>query len=239
MTWNKKNQQFALSCGLRPSTKEIAQVILRKTDNYKPTELVIDIREINKAIGKNRLRGEYDRKTIKEAIAQLNESTFGWFTIVKSYTWAVHKILVRPVDYALQNKSQNRESLPRLNRGNPMFSDAHKERLDKQQQQEISKIDNLLNAVGLKYDCDAKNRIYRLAGKKIDSVVKAIELMLYRHSSRHVSNPHGFIIECLKHGWQEGFDIYYQPELPKLNSVAKIADYVDKLCGRNQLRYQT
>lgn len=239
MTWNKKNQQFAMSCDLRPSSKEFAQCLLRKADNFKPTEKVIDLRKINRDIGKHRAKGEYDRKTIKSALAQLDEKTYGWFTVIESYTWAVHKILIRPINFALQNKSQNGESLPRLNRGNPMFSDAHKERLVKQQQQDISKIDSLLTDVGLKYDRDALNRIWRLAGKKIESVVKAIELMLYRHSSTNVAKPHGFIIECLKGGWQDGFDIYYQPELPKLDGVKAIASFVRGISGRNQLRCQT
>ena len=237
MTWNKKNQQFELSCGLRPSTVEMCQWVLRKTNSFKPTEKVIDIREFNEYIGKYRLKGEYDRKTIKEAIAQLNEKTYGWIVIVKSYTWSVHKILIRPVDFAISQKSQNSEKLPKLNRGNPMFSDAHKDRLVKQQQQDISKIDSLLTNVGLKYDRDALSRIYRLAGKKIESVVNAIELMLYRHSSTEIPKPHGFIISCLTHGWQDGFDLYYQPELPKLKGVRAIADYVRDICSRNSLRY--
>lgn len=121
-----------------------------------------------------------------------------------------------------------------------MFSDVHKERLVKQQQQEdISKIDNLLNAIGLKYDRDALNRIYRLAGKKIEAVVKAIELMLYRHSSKEIPKPHGFIVECLKHGWQDGFDLYYEPELPKFNSVVEIARHVSSLLSNTKIQYQT
>lgn len=239
MTWNKKNQQFALSIELRPSSKEFAQCLLRKTDNFKPTEKVIDLRKLNREIGKHRVKGEYDRKTAKQAFVQLTEQTYGWFTAIESYTWAVHKILVRPIDFALQNKSQNGETIPRLNRGNPMFSNAHKERLYKQQQQDISKIDSLLQAVGLKYDRDALNRIYRLAQAKIESVVKAIELMLYRHSSTPVAKPHGFIIKCLRNGWQDGFDIYYQPELPKLQGVKAIANYVRDICSHNQLRCQT
>ena len=237
MSWNKKNQQFELSCGLRPSAIEMCQWILRRTDNFKPTEKVIDIREFNSYIGKYRLKGEYDRKTIKEAIAQLNEKTYGWIVIVKSYTWAVHKILVRPVEYAISQKSQSEGNPPKLNRGNPMFCDAHKERLVKQQQQDMSKIDSLLQNVGLKYDRQALSTIYRLAGKKIESVVNAIELMLYRHSTTDIPKPHGFIIECLKQGWQVGFDIYYQPELPKFEGVEAIADYVRDICSRNQVRY--
>ncbi len=239
MCWNKKNQQFARSCELRPSAIELAQYKLRRADKFKPTEIILDLREWNREIGKTRPKGEYDRKTIKEALAQLDEKTFGWFTIIKSYTWAVHKILVRPVDFALANKSQTLGVAPKPKVGNPMFSEEHKERLFKQQQQDISKIDSLLKDIGLKFDRDALNRIWRLAGKKIDSVVKAIELMLYRHQSLNLSNPHGFIISCLTNGWQDGFDIYYQPELPKFEGVKAIADYVRDICTRNKLGCQT
>ena len=239
MTWNKKNQQFALSCGLRPSAFQLMMCLLRKGSPNKVVEVEIDLRAENRWIGKHRPQGEYDRKTLKSALWQLDEKTKGMILVSKSYTWAIHKIIIRPLELVLKQNSQIGDSSPRLNRGNPMFSDAHKERLVKQQQQDISKIDSLLANVGLKYDLDALSRIYRLAGKKIESVVKAIELMLYRHSDSEITKPHGFIISCLTHGWQDGFDLYYQPELPKFVAVGAIADYVRDICTRSKIVCQT
>jgi hypothetical protein len=77
-------------------------------------------------------------------------------------------------------------------------------------------VQEVTRSVGLRYDRDALLRIWRLSGKCIDKVKQAIELMLYRHNtSNDVTKPHGFLIDCLKRNWQDGFNIYYEPELPK------------------------
>lgn len=239
MSWNKKNQQFALSCGLRNSSLQLLQCLLRRANPNKVVEIEIDLRVLNKWIGKYRPQGEYDRKTIKSALWQLDEKTQGMILVTKSYTWAIHKVMVRPLNIVLEQNSQTGKSAPSLNRGNPMFSEEHKKRVLLQQQQDTSKINSLLLSVGLKYDSNALTRIWRLAGKKIEPVMKAIELMLYRHSSSEIAKPHGFIIQCLTEGWQKSFDIYYEPELPKFELKSQIANFVDGLLDGDRLRHQT
>jgi hypothetical protein len=237
MTWNKKNQQFALSCGLRPSSKELAQWILRKTDDYQATEKLIDLKVFNKYIGEFRVR-EYDPKTIKEAIAQLDELTYGWFKIQKSHNWHLHTVLIRPVEKAISEKSRPSESVPRVKQGNPMFSDAHKERLNRLLQQNISKLDSLLSNIGLKYSYCSLKRIWAIVGQKFDEIERGIELMLYQNSVKpgSIVNPKAWLISCLKDRWFESFDLNYSPDLPKFDSVREISRFVrevfqgDKLC---------
>ncbi|MEO0013992.1 MAG: hypothetical protein RLZZ535_2381 [Cyanobacteriota bacterium] len=237
MTWTKKNQQFALSCGLRPSSKELAQWILISPRGDEVTQKLIDLKEFNKYIGKNRAT-PYDPKTIKEAIAQLDELTYGWFKIVKSHNWHLHTILIRPVETAIKEKSRPLESVPRLKQGNPMFSDAHKERLDKLLQHNISKLDSLLSKIGLIYNHCSLKRIWAIAGQKFDEIERGIELMLYQNSIKpgSIVNPQAWLISCLKNRWFESFDLNYSPDLPKFESVREIARFVrevfqgDKLC---------
>lgn len=237
MTWNKKNQQFALSCGLRPSSKELAQWILRKTNNFQATEKLIDLKVFNKYIGESRVR-QYDPKTIKEAIAQLDELTYGWFKIVKSHNWHLHTILIRPVETAISEKSQSSGSAPKPKHGNPKFSDTHKERLVKLLQLNISKLDVLLQQVGLKYNYCSLKRIWAIAGQKFDEIERGIELMLYQNSIKpgSIINPQAWLISCLKDKWFESFDLNYSPDLPKFESVREISRFVrevfqgDKLC---------
>lgn len=233
MSITKKNQQFARSCGLRPSSKELAYEILRKCDRYKSTEKLIDLREFNREIGRDRPKGEYDRKTIKEALAQLDESTYGWFTILKSHTWALHTVLVRPVEYAQNKKSQSLGKAPKLIRGNPMYSEQYKKLVDEQQQQDISKLDNLLSKLGLKYTPDNLARIWRLTGRSWSEIAKAIEYMLHANSTQTdgVRNPQGFLMESLKCGWHKGFGLMYEGavKLPYFSYGQQIADYVDNL----------
>jgi hypothetical protein len=230
MSWNKKSDQFALSLGLRPSTRLMLRWILRRAKLNEICEIEIDLRTFNAWVAKHRGR-PYDRKTIGEALAQLNDLTGGMIVVLKSYTPWVHKLIVRPLAFVLAENAIKQGSDPKLATLNPMFDDDHKERVTQQQQQDISKIDSLLQQVGLIYDQSALNRIWRLAGSRVDAVVDAIELMLYRHSSKPIPRPHGFIVQCLKEQWQKGFDLYYEPELPKFNSNAEITEFIKGLCG--------
>ncbi len=237
MTWNKKNQQFALSCGLRPSSKELAQWILRKTDGYKVTEKLIDLKVFNQYIGGSRNR-PYDPKTAKEAIAQLNESTYGWFKIIKSHNWHLHTVLVRPVETAISEKSRPSESVPKPKSGNPTFGDTHRQKLDRLLQQNISKLDSLLNKIGLSYSHCSLKRIWAITGQKFDEIERGIELMLYQNSVKpgSIANPKAWLVSCLKDRWHESFDLNYSPDLPRFESVKNLSRFVkdvfqgDKLC---------
>lgn len=234
MTWQKKNQQFALSAGLRPSTICIAQYILRRVNRHKATELTIDLREINRQIGKYRIKGEYDRKTLKQAMAQLNESTYGWFTVIKSYTWSVKTILVRPVDFAIETKSQSEGKPPRLNTGNHCYNGKNRERERELLLQDISKLDSLLQKVGLNYTQDCLRRIWRMAGKKIEEVQSAVEYMLTVHHEKlehpqcvedvsGIRSPKGWLHECIKHGWHHLTEAI---DLPRFDSTLTISNFV-------------
>ena len=112
-----------------------------------------------------------------------------------------------------------------------MFSEQHKKEESRKQQQFISRVDELLKKIGLKFDADALQNIYRLSGKSIDRVVKAIELLLHRNSSKKIPKPHGFIIECLKKRWSEGFDLYYEPDLPTFQFKGEIQSFVNNICA--------
>ena len=239
MTWNKKNQQFALSVGLRPSSIEIAQVILRKTKPNKCCEVTVDLREINKQIGKHRLRGEYDRKTIKEAIAQLDEVTFGWFTIIKSWNWSIKTILVRPVEFALSAKSQSEGKPPKLPTGNPMFDATRKERANRLLLQNISKLDNLLRGVGMKCNQETLHRMWHFGGEKMSNIRAAVEYMLAVNtdkikrsvsidgSARGLTSPVGWLHDCLKYG--SYLDVDRHIELPTFSSTSAISNFVRTL----------
>ncbi|MEM6613269.1 MAG: hypothetical protein AAF652_13635 [Cyanobacteria bacterium P01_C01_bin.72] len=252
MSWTKKHDEFCMTQKLRPSTTILLRWILRRSNNAKVEEIELDLRVFNQWVGKKRGRG-FDRKTLKEAIAQLDEFTNGLVLITKEYTPWVKKILVRPLALVLEQKSQSEGKTPKLNRGNPMYSDAFKNETIKQQQQIISKLDLLFTKIGLKYDRDALARIWRLAGRSMADITSAIELLLHRHSTQAeaIKNPQGFIIECLKYSWQRGFNIFYQPELPQFQSAQAIVNFVSQAAiesidvrrtgesDRNLLRYQT
>jgi hypothetical protein len=231
MTWNKKNDQYALSCGLRQSSERLQRWLLRRAKPNQVCEIEIDLRVFNQFIARDRDRGGYDRKTLKEALAQLDEKTQGLILITKSYTWAVHKVLVRPLAMVKEQNSQIGDGAPKLKTGNPMYSDEHKKRLFIQQQQDISKLDSILNGVGLKFSLDNLHKLWRLAGKSLSEIKTAIEYLLHAHSTQKtaIGNAHGWLVDSLKYGWHKGFNLNYQVELPRFTNSDKIANFVDAL----------
>jgi hypothetical protein len=235
MTWNKKNDQFALSCGLRPSSRLLLRWLLRRAKLNQVCEIEIDLRIFNSWIAKNRNKA-YDPKTIREAIAQLDDKTQGLILISKSYSPWVKKILIRPLEM-LEKKFPKKDLSPKLQTVESMFGDDRKKRVSEQQQQDISKIKHLFGSLGLKYTEDAIYRLWRYAGKKVDSVQKAVEYMLYCHGkklqdnsdSEGIPRPHGWLNECLKYGWHQeaGFYVDGGVELPYFGERGAIAEFID------------
>lgn len=227
MTWTKKHDEFALACQFRESMSLILRFCFRRAKLTEPTEIELDLKKCNAWIGKHRVKGEYHRKTLATAIALLDERSRGVFTILRSYSPWVHKVLIRPLDFAQKIEDAKCAHEPKPPTPKPMFDADHKARLDKQQQQDISNLHSILSKVGLIYSRDALLRIWRLAGRKIESVRKAIELMLYQNStqSEPIRKASGWLVSCLKNNWQENFDSYYQPELPKFASISDIETF--------------
>ena len=241
MTWNKKHDEFAVARNFSESMSLIMRYCMRRSSLSEPTEIELDLKKCNKWIGRFRPLGEYHRKTLGTAIANLDERSDGMFVILKSYSPWIHKVLIRPLAFVEKLESAKRASEPKVPTPKPMFDALYKKRLAEQQQQDISKLDNLFRELGITYTQDALLRIWRLAGKKTDEVKNAIELMLFQNSTQEepIRKPEGWLISCLKNGWQKGLNLYYQVQLPMFNSVKSIETFVDDICCRNQLRYQT
>ena len=232
MTWTKKHDEFCQRQKLRPSTILLLGWILRRSNNATVVEIEIDLRLFNAWVEK--IRGRcFDRKTIREAIQQLDELTKGLVVVTKDYSPWVKKLLVRPLKMVLEQNSQSEGNIPKLTTGNSMYSEAHKHEAVKQQQQIITKLDSLFTKVGIKFDYAALNRIWKLAEKSMADITSAVELLLHRHSTQAeaIKNPQGFIINCLKYSWQKGFDLFYQPELPQFESATAIASFVNDAMG--------
>ncbi len=230
MTWNKKNDQFALSCGLtRLSVLLMMRWILRRAKLNQVCEIEIDLRVFNAWIAKNRGR-PYDPKTIREAIALLDEKSQGLILVTKSYTPWIKKVLVRPLETVLNNLAQEQGKHPKLKTGNPMYSDDHKKRLALQQQQDISKLDSILSKLGIKFTLDNLHKLWRMAGKSLDEIKTAVEYLLHANSTQKtpIGNVHGWLVDSLKYGWHKGFNLNYV-ELPRFTNSSEIANFVDAL----------
>ncbi|BAU65670.1 hypothetical protein STA3757_30590 [Stanieria sp. NIES-3757] len=228
--WTKKHDEAALRFNLRPSTRLLWRWINRKVKGLEAEEIEIDLKEFNNWVAKKRSLGGYDPKTLKEAIAQLNDLTNGLIVIWKSYTWSIHKLIVRPIYFLDQINAQKSGCTHDDDLSKRRDFNGYPKQGEQQQQQNLDLINELCSRIGLRYDRSALLMIWRLAGKSIERIKQAIELMLYRHNSNDpVTKPHGFLIKALKYGWQDGFDLYYQPELPRFGSLGELRQFVNLL----------
>lgn len=230
MSWTKKYDEFALICNFSKSECAVllARYMLRRSKLAEPTEIEIDLHHFNKWVGKQRILGQYHRKTLSTAIAMLDERSNGMFVILKRYNPWIYKMLVRPLCFVEKIQGSKCARNLKTPTGNPMFDGDHKKRCTLQQQQNISKLNALLTKVGLKYDPDALNRIWRLAEKSIDNVSQAVELLLARYSTNKegINNPAGYLIEILKKGYYKNFNLYYDCDLPWFRTGFEISTFV-------------
>lgn len=240
MTWTKKHDEFCLEQKLRPSSILLLRWLLRRAKQNQVSEIEIDLRVFNNWVGKRR-GTPYDRKTIREAIAQLDECTQGLILITKDYTPWVKKLLVRPLSDVRSKNDPKAGSIPKLPTGNGMYSAEHKKRLSEQQQQDISKLSTFLANLGLKYTQDAIVKLWRMAGKSVEEVKNGVELMLFQNSTQEqkIRNPQGWLYDCLRYGWQKGLNLYYQAELPYFKSVEDINVYLNQALSDKVPVYQT
>jgi hypothetical protein len=232
--WNKKNDQFASSCGLRQSSEKLTRWLLRRARPNEVCEIEIDLKTFNQEIARHRDRGGYDRKTLKEALAQLDEKTQGWILITKSYSWSVHKILVRPLNFLDGEKSPSGDITPNLTTGNPMFSEDHKKRLLEQQQQDIETLESLFDKIGMKWSSEALLKIWRTSGKCVDNVKTAIECMLHSNTTQKepIVDAHGWFIRCIERGFYKLFNHQLTYELPRFSNRLELAAYIN--CHLNE-----
>lgn len=231
MTWNKRYEQFALSCAItRLSTTLLLRWVLRRAKQNGVIELLIDLRNFNTWVAK--FRGKpFDPKTLKTAIAQLDEQSEGLVIMTKQYSPWVMKILVRPLSFVLEKKFRKEGKIPKLPTLNPMFDAEHKKNVYKQQQQNISRLDSLFREIGMSYTPDALERIWRLAHKDYDEIVDAVQLLLHRHStqSKPIPNPCGWLIDCLKFGWHFDSELVQSPLLPSFDTISALVEDCNRL----------
>ena len=234
MTWTRKHQEFAAKNNWWQSSINIACYLYKKCKASEPTEIEFDSAKFQTYI--KRVRGKkYHCTTPRKAVINLAEKSQGLVVILKDYGKGVFKLMVYPLSYLSENGNSSKyssHSAAAENSLKSLASESNKRSEKKrweQQQKYISKINSLLKGVGLKFDPDALLNIWRLSGKSIQRVVSSIELLLYRNSSKKVPKPHGFIIECLKKRWCDGFDIYYEPDLPTFESRIDLRNFVSEL----------
>ena len=225
MTWTSKHEKLSIKNNWWKSAERVVKYIVNRVPANRAVEYEFDRQEFEKYL--KRFGGSpYHRTTITKVFQHLEEKSDGLIVVLRNYGHGVYKLLVRPISYITENKNPKADLGNGQNRVKPMYTEEQKKRAAQQQQQDITNIDRLCREIGLTYDANALNRIWRLAGKKVDQVVNAIKLLLYRNGTKKVEKPHGFIVDCLKYGWCQDIDLYYQPELPVFKNRMSIDKFV-------------
>ena len=231
MAWTSKHQEFAAKNGWWQSAINVGNYLYKRVRSDEPIEIEFDSDKFNNWIKK--VRGKkYHRTTIPKAVKHLAENSQGAVVIMRDYGKGVFKLRVFPLSYVSENENSKTDSSRSAAAGKGFGSNVNrKKRSEKLQQQQklIDRVDALFQKIGLRFDRDALINIWRLSGGCISRVVRAIELMLHRNQSKKIPKPHGFIIDCLKKRWAEGFDLYYEPELPTFNSKKDLRHFVHEI----------
>lgn len=234
MSWTIKHQEFAAKNKWWQSSTNVACYLYKKVKVNEPTEIEFDSDKFQTYM--KRITGKkYHSTTPRKAVLELAARSQGLVIILKDYGKGVFKLMVYPLSFVSENRNSKSEDSHSAAAPESLASNNFKvneKKRSKQQQKYIEQIDNLLQGVGLKFDADALLKIYRTSGKSIQRVSRSIELLLYRNNSQKISKPHGFIIECLKRRWCDGFDIYYEPELPAFQSKGEISNFIKKLTNK-------
>jgi hypothetical protein len=230
MTWTKAEHRQATKNGLWPSSLNIAVYLSTKTNSNEPTDIEFRAEDFQKYM--ENLKGtRYNRTTIPKAVKDLESKSQGRYVVLEEYGRGVWKLMCYPLAWVTENRKPKRESVPTQKPGNHMFSEQHKREEEEQQQQFIDKADELLKKIGLKFDRDALLKMWRSSGKSIERIVNAIKFVLHRNSkaAKPIGNPHGLLVDSLRYGWAENFDLYYEPELPTFSSRMQIDKFVSNL----------
>ena len=241
MTWNKKHEEFAQSCNLSASQQIALRYILRRAKLHEPSEIEVDVRDTNKWIGKHRIYGKFHRKTVCSWIPALEEKTQGMITILKRYTPWVYKIMVRPLSFLARIESAKCADSPQVSTPDPMFDGDRKRRASELLLQNISRLDNLLQKIGLKCNQETLLRMWRFSGEKMSNIRDAVKYMLRVNQAKiersksfgsnglGITTPIGWLHECLRYG---NYIDESPVELPRFANVESIVSFVDSICER-------
>jgi hypothetical protein len=96
--------------------------------------MVIDLRKFNDWVGKKRGR-PYEPKMLKQAIAQLDERSDGAIVILNSYNWAIHRIIISPVEFWQRENSFSTDNIPNPSElESPSYNGCPEASIEQQQQ---------------------------------------------------------------------------------------------------------
>ena len=228
MPWSITHHDTCQKQGMWQATINLASYVYRRCKADESTEIEIDREKFDKHM--IRTKGQaYHRTYFPKIVHQLERLSNGAVVILQDYhRHGVYKLLVRPISFAIENGKTKPESSLGKTTGNPMYSEEHKKRFAEQQQQDIESIKSLFDKLGMEWSREALLKIWRMAGKSVDSVKDAIDFMLHANTkqSEPIRNPHGWFIRCVERGEYKLFAHQLAYQLPRFNSKIDLMTYI-------------
>jgi hypothetical protein len=192
MGWTKKHREFALKEELTLSAIYLWCWLADR--QQEGVEQEIDLRKFNKWVAKHRKKGNYDRKTLKDALAQLEE--VGLVKVLRTYTWNTQRLILYSPEYVTEEKSPEKNLSPNPKRSNPRQIESYQKTCIKQQQ--IRLVAQICQSVGIDY---RPADLQYIAAYGVETVKKAVELLKVRSLTSKISNPPGWLRRCLQNSW--------------------------------------
>jgi hypothetical protein len=199
--WTKKHAAYSLQQKLPPAAQYLWQWLEETKTLDKPVEP--DLRDFNKWVARHRGKG-YCRQTVKDAFSKLSEC--GIVRALKNFGhWAIHRVIVRAIESLMPPKPKPKKNLRSENSicdsdpSNPQ-SVKHVCSSSSNSLSEANKAEVLQVCAdhGIHYSPDKPAKVFE---HPVEDVKQAIKLFYTRGGHQKITNPCGWLIECLEWGW--------------------------------------
>lgn len=210
-TWTLSHDAYCLTYSLTPSAKLLWQWFVKMGEGL---ELEADLQlEFNNWVTKKRGK-PYDPKTLKSAIAQLNDNSI--IKIVRRYSWKIYKLFLRPLDWLTpKKKSQDQGEISAFHGSNRTTAESEVNNnnnivIDDEIIEEAEKVLTVCEENGIVFNPVKSPEILDYS---LENVNMAIECFIAagghevdRFGRRKIRNPQGWLLKCLRYGYWEKTD---------------------------------
>jgi len=191
--WTEKHEQFCLENRIVPAARLLWQYLLKQSNSDNQIEP--DLAEFNAEIAKHRGKG-YCRLTLKNALQQLINLRV--VHLVKRFTWRLVRIVTRSlVDLFPKKKLRNENEIYVSHTSNCDVSEA-----DTQQQQQSYPIQENISTLadaGINFN----EKELEVLSRPNCEIKLALIMFELRGGLPKITNPEGFIRDCLRGRWWE------------------------------------
>jgi len=208
-TWTLRHDEYCLEHSIKGAARDLWHFLMQLGTT---TEIEIDLVEFNIRVEKFRGKG-YEPKWLKQIFNKL--ASLRIIQVVKKYTWAVYKVIVRPLGWLRppkkrEEKSYFRQQTSPFDMPKPQSvvegeNNSNHSSIPLQVTEEIREIFTACTEAGLHFGPDAE--IFEYAFEDV-----RLALAYFQSKGGHsvdgfgrakIGNPEGWVINCLRNRYWE------------------------------------